>query len=135
MTLEAANARKGGKKVWAHMNKYHPELRQPKGTKICKRKGLPSWKCDICHLWLSADKPRRLEHQRRAHIATMHPGVDPAVFSTINGKRRKRDLRALVAEKSTSSASCASKKSRKVDLDRIRHELLEDGDIESNPGP
>ena len=128
LTLEGQSRRRAMQKAWAHERKHHPHLRQRDAKKVAKFKGQFLWRCDVCRVRVLGANLRALQHQRSGHIQLGHPGEPRASFSTLTGKRGRANFSSLDQDP-------PSKRSKKLLLDRIKDDLLKDGEIESQPGP
>ena len=79
----------------------------------------------MCGVKVSASTKQTLEYVRQGHIRGEHPDVARDAFLTLTGRYGHRNCRA--------DQGCARK--RKQVLDQVKQDLLNDGDIESQPGP
>ena len=122
--FKAPTAKVLSRRMYKHRKDHHPEhfVHKPsfhrQGDKLL-------WPCNVCGVKVSVSTKQNLEYARQRHIRGEHPDVAHDAFLTLTGRYGHRNCRA--------DQGCARK--RKQVHDQVKHHLLNDGDIESQPGP
>ena len=122
--FRASSAKLLSRRLSQHRHAQHPELQDVKPSWF-RRKGRFVWPCTVCKAQVATDSFKQLQDARNRHILGEHPIVARWEFRTLQGRWGHHHQ--------ASQSGCARKLKQVLDINK--QQLLEDGDVEAQPGP